>query len=153
MSNTFDKKSSYDPGQISRMGFDDNLRAHRMVLINPPGQFTVPVSEVAQPIINNTVVERVEVPVVIKEIEYKEVQVPVIVKEVQIVEIEKPVYIEKIVHVEVEKPIFQQIESSKYQEMVHTGLEVKIIEKDLPKWVKIALAAQFITSLIMLLKK
>lgn len=38
-----------------------------------------------------TVIERVEVPVIVKQIEYKEVELPVYIPQIKIVEIEKPV--------------------------------------------------------------
>ncbi len=161
MSNTYDKKSSYDPGQISRMGFDDTLRAHRMVIVNPPKQWTETPEKIAVQESKNTEsinnvqavqIERIEIPYPVKEIEIREVQIPVIVKEVQIIEVEKIVYQDRIVKVEV-PVIVKEYEKMELQAQNIVAGNTQIIEKDLPKWLKVVLVAQFLTTIIMLLKK
>jgi len=131
-----------------------------MVIVNPPEQwFNTPDLEVATAVStelkNNSKevqrVDRIEVPVIVKELEIREIQVPVIVKEIEYREIQVPVIHREIEIVRVEVPVLvKQVEIQTLEKPVI----IKEIEyKDVPNWVKIALVAQFITSIIMLLKK
>lgn len=148
MSNVFDKKSAYDPDQITRMGFDDKLRAHRMVVIGADFQTgTIPVQ--TDP--TNTKIERVEIPFPVKEIEIREVHIPTIVKEIEVVKIEVPVVHKEIEIVRVEVPVVvKQIEVQTLEKPVFV---TQTEYKDLPIWAKVCLAVQTLTLLIILLKK
>lgn len=142
--------SEFDSGQITRLGFDDEQKAHRMILVNQPA-FNILNSNAAAPFSNagetRIQIERIEVPFPVKEIEIREIQVPLIVKEFQIVEVEKPVYIDKIVYVD--KPFIVKEGSNTNSNTT----EVKIVEKDLPKMIKVVLTAQLIITILMLFKK
>lgn len=96
-------------------------------------------------------IHRIEIPVIIKEIEFRDIvreitlvekeieriEVPVIVKEIQIERVEVPIVITKTEIQIIEKPVI--IRETEY--------------KDLPKWIRICLVSQIIISIIMTLKK
>ena len=121
-------QSEFDPNQISRMGFDDEKQAHRVIIEG--SSIAIPelkIPEVKFPEnleISNKVIEIIkEVPVLSKEVQVIEIEKPVIIKEkeVQVVEVikelpiikevlkveivEKPVVIQEIKTIEVERPI------------------------------------------------
>jgi hypothetical protein len=139
--------SEFDSNQITRLGFDDELSAHRMVLVNAP-RFTESVNNLDAPA--STKIERIEVPVPIKELEIREIHIPVIVKEIEIKEIQVPVIVKETVIERVEVPV---IIKESVTNTENKQLDIQVVEKDLPNWIKIVIAAQFLTSILMLLKK
>ena len=74
-------------------------------------------------IVKETVIERIEVPVIVKEQSIEKVEVPVIVKEIELKEIKVPVEIVKIV--EIEKPII--IKEQQIQVLKEDTLETKYL--------------------------
>lgn len=91
-----------DPDQIQKQVFDEGERAYRVVLLNNTEQSNAPQSNTI------TQIERIEVPIIVKELEIKEITIPVIVKEVQIERIEVPVIVkETVIQIErIEVPVF-----------------------------------------------
>lgn len=136
-------QSEFDPNQISRMGFDDEKQAHRVIIEG--SSITIPelkIPEIQFPSnleINNKVIEIIkEVPVLSKEVQVIEVEKPVVIKEtdVQIVEIVKEIpIIKEVLKVEtVEKPvIIPEIQIQVVERPV-------IIEKTIEKMSSLALS-------------
>ncbi len=136
-------QSHADPLAIEQRVFDENLDAKRVYIVN--SDFYQHPS--ALPILkqNQEVrIERVEVPFVVE----KEVK--------EIVYVDRPVIVEKIVTERIEVPVVVRetiIERVEVSASGSSSNTTNIVEKDIPSWVKIALAAQFIISILMLLKK
>lgn len=162
--NSFDTKSMYDPDQITRMGFDDNMRAHRMYIVNPMEQINnmgnLPVMpHFASNNIVETKIERVEIPVPIKEIEIREIKVPEIIKEVQIVYVDR-IIVQKELQIErVEIPIIVKEMQEIIKEVPIIQKEIQVVNqpvvvteyKYLSNFVKVCLAAQTLALILMLL--
>lgn len=141
------KLTHRDHSQIAMHEHEEEVNAKRVYVVNSEllpnhysnisngAQLQIERIEVPQIVIQKEV-QIVEVEKIIKEIQIERIEIPVIIKEIQIEKMEVPVYI-KTVEVEiVEKPII-----------------IKEIEyKDLPKWMKVCLAAQIFISIISLLK-
>lgn len=153
------KLSQYDPNQIVRMGFDDDQRAQRVILIG--GE--MPEIKMGSP--QSVRIERIEVPTIIKEIDIREVKVAsqiIVQKEIQIERIEVPqIIIQKELQIErVEIPIIVKEFVEIIKEIPIVQHEVKFIEKevyvdrivqkDLPKWIKFALVTQVMVSILMM---
>ncbi len=108
------KLTQLDANQIPRYSYDEENRAVRVSIVNGTSDFQAPVQKIQQAgasrieYITVPTVERIEVPVIIKELELKTIEIPVIsVKtEVQIVEV--PFYIREIEYktIEIEKPVY-----------------------------------------------
>jgi|694.fasta_scaffold00313_39 hypothetical protein len=136
-----------DYNQITAFEHDESLDAKRVIVVG--GEMpTFNIPELKMPEI-----QKIEVPVIItqKELQVERIEVPVIVKETEIKEIEKQVIVlQKEWQVErVEIPIVQ-----KEIEVIEKPVILKeIVQQDLPSWIKALLAAQALISLIMLLKK
>lgn len=85
-----DVKVSVDPQAITD-AIQKGLEGFKVNSVNPPSlqieRIEVPV------IIKETVIEKVEIPVIIKEIEYREIKVPFEI--VKTIEIEKPVFLKE----------------------------------------------------------
>lgn len=109
MSNKNPNRSLLDLHQIQNLMFDTDNDAQRVVIVG--GMTEGQIMSVQQPaqvqtqVITVPQIERVEVPVIVKELEIKEIQVPFIQQETKIVEIEKVIFVPEIKIVEVEKPV------------------------------------------------
>jgi len=105
------KYSSADPHQMARAAYDEETESFRMTVVSGKlpefkVESTDPVSvPVTAPVVIETRIERIEIPVIVKE--YEKIEVPIIIKEteVKIIEIEKPLVHTEYKIVEVEKPI------------------------------------------------
>jgi len=84
-----DAKSITDAIQKGLEGFKINSEEPKWLATMKPGieRIEVPV------IVKETVIEKIEIPVIVKEIEYKEIKVPV--ETIRYVEIEKPVILKE----------------------------------------------------------
>lgn len=106
-----EKRSDLSEYEMNNRTFDDKQDAWRVSIIDGvtlhadqinipemkfPEQRTIEIHQVNVPVIVKEY-ERIEVPVLIKEVEYKTVEIPVLVPEVRIVEIEKPVFIKETI--------------------------------------------------------
>lgn len=138
------KVTHADPQQIMQRAFEETLDANRVVIVGaemPQLKFEnikFPEQQKIEVPVFIKEFEKVEVPIIVKEIEYKEIEKPITIiqKELQIEKVEIPVVIEKTNIQVIEKPVI--IKETEY--------------KDLPKWIKICLAAQVLSTTIMLLK-
>lgn len=138
------KLTHRDHSQIAMHEHEEEVNAKRVYVVNPSSlssmgnqyiEAKVERIEVPQIVVQKEV-QIVEVEKIIKEIQIERIEIPVIIKEIQIEKMEVPVYIKTIEVEIIEKPII-----------------VKEIEyKDLPKWMKVCLAAQIFISIISLLK-
>jgi hypothetical protein len=142
--------SLMDPNMIERMSYDESINAKRVYIVN--GEMpTINVPEIKIPEIKMPEIKTIEVPVIViqKELQVEKIEVPVVIKETEIKEVQtQVVVVDKQLQIErVEIPVVQK--------------EIEIIEKpvviteykDLPKWVNVLLVAQALTSILMLLKK
>jgi hypothetical protein len=129
-----------DNAQLPRYMYDAENQAQRVVLVGGSDiQINAQVQQ--QPQIE-TRIEKIEVPVIVKELSVQQVNVPVIIKEVQIERIEIPVIVK-----EVELRVVKT-------DVVVTKHEVIQIEKpifiekstQLPKWVFACMAIQALSS-------
>lgn len=93
-----------------------------------------------------TQVQKIEVPVIVKETQI--VEVPTIIKEVEIIRVEVPIIVKEIVEVIKEIPIIQ----TKVELIEKPIIITQIEHKDLPIWIKICLVAQILISIISSLK-
>lgn len=101
-------RSLLDLHQIQNLMFDTENDAQRVVIVggmSDGGQVVVQQAPQQPQVITVPQIERVEIPVIVKELEIKEVQVPFIQQETKIIEIEKLVFVPEIKVVEVEKPV------------------------------------------------
>jgi hypothetical protein len=142
--------SLMDPNMIERMSYDESINAKRVYIVN--GEMPIiNVPEIKIPEIKMPEIKTIEVPVIViqKELQVEKIEVPVVIKETEIKEVQtQVVVVDKQLQIErVEIPVVQK--------------EIEIIEKpvviteykDLPKWVNVLLVAQALTSILMLLKK
>lgn len=144
------KISDYDPSQITRMGFDDQACAHRVIIEG--STITIPeikipelkfpdnlkidnkvieiIKEVFVPV-RETIIERIEVPVIVKE---KEVEIREVIKEIPIIKevlkveiVEKPVVmIETKVEI-IEKPVFIEKTIEKMSTLAYSVISAQTI--------------------------
>lgn len=115
------KLTGLDSKEIPRYTYDEVNNANRVVLIG--GDFgvaeavkeglkdlKVTVDTTTKPGITETVylpgpVQKIEVPVIVRETEYKEITVPVIQTEVRIIEVEKPIIQKELEIQRIEVPV------------------------------------------------
>lgn len=115
----YPKISSLDTHQISAYGFDEEKRAHRMVLVGTDNLNIIANLDSRQEkdpiVITNTEIKVIEVPKIITETIYKEIEKPIIIEKEKIVEVIKEVVVDRIVYKEIEKPII--VEKIEYKEI------------------------------------
>jgi hypothetical protein len=144
------KRTLRDTNQINSAEHYEEFDARRVYIVN--GEMpTINVPEIKIPEIKMPEIKTIEVPVIViqKELQVEKIEVPVVIKETEIKEVQtQVVVVDKQLQIErVEIPVVQK--------------EIEIIEKpvviteykDLPKWVNVLLVAQALTSILMLLKK
>lgn len=141
------RHTNKDPNQCTTSEHDEILNAKRVIIVG--GQipefrmpkFEAPLAIAPEP---KVIIERIEVPLIVEKEVLVYIDKPVIVEREKLIieKIEVPViqYQTKVEVVEkiVEKPVFITVPQVEY--------------KDLPKWLKICLAAQIFGTIIMLLK-
>ena len=139
------KQSNSDPHQIVQREFDEELNAKRVVIVG--GE--MPTFNVQAGSSSSEVrIERIEVPVIVKEVQIVEIEKIILQKELQIERVEIPIVIEKIVEVIREVPVVRT--------------EVQVIEKpivvketqvqELSNIVKVFLAVNSLATIILLIK-
>jgi hypothetical protein len=147
------QRSHEDPGAIEQRVFDESLNAKRVILVGGfPSNFNTSVERISAPEIR---IERVEVPVIIEKEKIVYIDKPFIVEKEITVYVDKPVIVERIVEVKSE-PIIE-IKKEHSIEYVDRFIEKPTIitqteYRDLPKWARICLAVQFVSTFIVLLK-
>lgn len=156
------KLTQLDNNQILKHSFDEDKNALRMHLAdgiqldtsNIESAIKNAFSDIKLPQVPLTMspsIQKIEVPVIVKE--YEIIEKPVIIQEVKVIEVEKPIIIEQLRIVEIEKQIVviqQQIVEVKVQEFIKQY-------EPIPSWIKYSvilfLAMSVLTNLIMLFKK
>ena len=139
-----------DPNQIVTSEHDEKNNAKRVIIVGGEmPEFKMP--EFPKNLAEQTVkIEKVEVPVIVKEIEIQKIEVPIIIKEIEIKEIEKPIpVIFKELQIErVEVPIIV-----KEYETIQGPAQIREITKIeyMPKWAKILILAQAVISTLAIL--
>lgn len=139
--------SLLDHHQMQNLMFDESNHAQRVIIIGDSRNLvhTPEVSAAPQKVetvvqkeyITVPQIERIEVPVIVKEIEIREVQVPVIQEKIQVVQVDKIITVQDTRIVEIEKPV------------VVTQIEYRDnVSKDLLKVVYGLAAAQAISILV-----
>lgn len=122
-----------DPNQIVTSEHDEQNNAKRVIIVG--GE----IPEFKMPDLSNlklsggSQIQKIEVPVIVKEVQLEKIEVPVVIKEIEIREIEKPIpVVIKEIHVErVEVPIVV-----KEYETIQSAAQVKEITQieKMPKW-------------------
>lgn len=136
--------SKDDPFVITQREHDPDIGAKRVIIVG--GE--MPTFNVQAGTQSGVRIERIEVPVIVKETQIVEVEKIIVQKEVQVLKVEVPIVVEKIVEVIREVPVVRT--------------EVQVIEKpiviketqvqELSKLVKVAIAVQSLAVTILLLK-
>lgn len=137
-----------DPNSIVQREFDELLDAKRVVIVGGTlPNFNVQGQAAEQ---REVQIERIEVPVIVKEIELRiiEVEKVIVQREVQIERVEIPVVVTEVKEIIKEVPVIQH--EIKFVEVPVVVKEVQF--KEMSKLVKIAIAAQSLAITIMLLK-
>lgn len=174
------KLTQLDPGQIVKHAFDESKQANRVTLVDGLHINTDKIESAIkdafkdvkinlstptlQPVATQSVqIQKIEVPVIVKEIqplevpviikEYEKVEVPVIIEKIQVVEIEKPIVVETTKVIEIEKQIVV-----KEQQIVEVKVPYVVTKyTDFPVWIKYAVSfyigASLLLNLIALFKK
>ncbi len=139
----YPKLTNLDSHQITAYGFDEEKRAHRMVLVGSDNlniTANIDTSKKEDPIvITNTEIKVIEVPKIITETIYKEIDKPIIIEKEKIIEVIKEVPVEKIVYKEIDKPII--IEKTEYKEV------------NIPNWLKLGLVINTIAIVLLAIIK
>jgi hypothetical protein len=95
------KLTSLDFNQYTRREHEENYDAKRVFLVGGKDiNVSIDNEKIANSIkesLKNQLIQTIEIPVIIKEIEYKVIEVPVIVKEIEYKTIEKPIVIKEII--------------------------------------------------------
>lgn len=134
------KISDMDPNVILRTQHDELQQAQRVILVGGEG-ITIN-ADIKTPQSQDVRIERIEVPVIVKQTEIRELQIPMIIKEVQVQKVEVPVIIKEtqvqIVKTEVvvTKPEIIQIDKPIFIER----------SKEFPKWAIACMVLQVISS-------
>ena len=151
-----------DPNMIVRRAFDEKLDANRVIIVaGEMPEFKFPQAGQQS---NSVQIERIEVPVIVKEVQFKEIEKIIVQEKVIIERIEVPTIITKtetqyVDRIVIEKQIQEIVKEVPVYitniEYVDKPMIIKDTEyKDLPKWITICLAAQILISIVtMLLKK
>jgi hypothetical protein len=144
------QQSHADALAIQQRSFDEQSDAIRVVITN--GEIPIPTASSQE-----VRIERVEVPFVVekevKEIVY--VDRPVIVEKIVIERIEIPVVVREAIIERVEVPVIvketitERVEGHSQGSNTHT---TNIVEKDIPIWAKVCIAAQTLGFITLLLK-
>lgn len=149
--NSIRKLTSLDVDQCARYSFDEENGAQRVIIVG--GELPSIKQEQTQ-------INKIEVPVIVKEIEfrnipqiiketiYRDVNVPVIVKEIEYREIEKPIVIKEIEYRDVIREVIIQVPKIETIEK-----QVVVTEyKQFPMIVKICIVLQSLALIGLLIK-
>ncbi len=136
-----------DNAQLPRYMYDDENQAQRVVVVGG-ADFKINAQVQQQPQIE-TRIEKIEVPVIVKETVVQEVHVPHIIKEVQIERIEIPVIVKEVevqvikTEVVVTKPEIIQIDKPI---IIERPVFIEKGNSQLPKWAYACIALQALSS-------
>lgn len=133
-----------DSTQVNIYEHDQEKDAKRVIIVG--GE--MPKFDIALP---EQKIQTIEVPVIVKELQFKEVDRIIIQKELQIEKVEIPVIIQKTEVITIEKPVI--VKEIEFKEVEKQVIVYRTEYKDLTKWVSALLAIQVLTSIILLLKK
>lgn len=135
-----------DPNQILTAEHDEQNNAKRVVIVGGPlHEFKMP--DFSKTLVEQSIkIEKIEVPVIVKEVE--KIEVPIVIKEIEIKEI--PILVKEIQFERIEVPIIVK----EYQ-TIETPAEVKeIVHKEsLPKWAMILILVQSMIATLAILTK
>lgn len=141
------KLTDLDTQQITRYSYDEANRAMRIVNVGAASEIHSPIATQ-----NGTKIERIEVPVIVKELQIERFETQVIVKEIEYREIEKPVYIKEVQVLEVQVPVVVKETKIERVEIPVVHKEVQIIQVDKINY-KMLMAIQAITLVLIVISR
>ena len=135
-----------DPNQILTAEHDEQNNAKRIIIVG--GEMPeFKMSDFSKTLVEQSIkIEKIEVPVIVKEIE--KIEVPIVIKEIEIKEV--PILIKEVQIERIEVPVIVK----EYQTIEATAQIKEIVHKEsIPKWFMILMLVESIITILTILTK